>query len=303
MAHSIQVQKLHTFIGHKDCVYCLGNSSYKNHFLSAAGDGMLVLWDINNPDNGELIVKIPNSIYAINYIKQNNQLIIGQNFSGIHLIDLNTKKEVASLHLTESYIFDIQHFGDILLIATGNGEVHIVQYSSLSKLHTIKESAKSARSIAVNPVLKEFAVAYSDFSIRIFSLNSFSLLQTIQAHQNSVFTVKYSPDGKYLLSGSRDAHLKIWNCWNHYELHERVVAHMFAINSIDFSPNGLLFATGSMDKSIKIWSSIDFQLLKVLDKSRHAGHGTSVNKVMWLENEKLLSCSDDRTISLWEIKI
>jgi len=46
----------------------------------------------------------------------------------------------------------------------------------------------------------------------------------------------------------------------------------------------------------------DLQLLKVIDKARHAGHGTSVNKLLWVQFEdQLLSCSDDRTISQWNI--
>jgi WD40 repeat protein len=58
-----------------------------------------------------------------------------------------------------------------------------------------------------------------------------------------------------------------------------------------------------MDKSIKIWDSTTFRLLKVLDKSRHAGHGTSVNKVLWLAiDEVLITCSDDRTLGIWSIK-
>jgi len=58
-----------------------------------------------------------------------------------------------------------------------------------------------------------------------------------------------------------------------------------------------------MDKSIKVWDAETFQLLKVIDKARHAGHGTSINKVLWTNfNNLLLSASDDRSISTWDIK-
>ncbi|MFT7151210.1 MAG: WD40 repeat protein, partial [Nonlabens sp.] len=61
--------------------------------------------------------------------------------------------------------------------------------------------------------------------------------------------------------------------------------------------------TCSMDKSIKVWDAETFQLLKVIDKARHAGHGTSINKVLWTNfNNLLLSASDDRSISTWDIK-
>jgi WD40 repeat protein len=57
-----------------------------------------------------------------------------------------------------------------------------------------------------------------------------------------------------------------------------------------------------MDKSIKVWDAQAFRLLKVIDKARHAGHGTSVNKLLWTNfDDQLLSASDDRSISVWQI--
>jgi WD40 repeat protein len=51
-----------------------------------------------------------------------------------------------------------------------------------------------------------------------------------------------------------------------------------------------------------VWDTERLQLLKVIDKARHAGHGTSVNKLLWTSFEsQLLSASDDRSISAWQI--
>jgi WD40 repeat protein len=56
-----------------------------------------------------------------------------------------------------------------------------------------------------------------------------------------------------------------------------------------------------MDKSIKVWDLEELKLLKVIDKARHAGHGTSVNKLLWTPGQ-LLSASDDRSISAWDVE-
>jgi WD40 repeat protein len=126
--------------------------------------------------------------------------------------------------------------------------------------------------------------------------------QEWEAHNNSVFTVQFRNDGNYLLSGSRDAHLKVWDSAGTYQLRDDIAAHMYTINHIAFSPDGKHFVTCSMDKSIKVWDSNEFKLLKVIDKARHAGHGTSVNKLFWTSfNNQLVSASDDRTLSIWEI--
>jgi len=77
---------------------------------------------------------------------------------------------------------------------------------------------------------------------------------------------------------------------------------MYAINDITKSKNEKLMVTASMDKSIKIWDSESLKLLKVIDKNRSAGHGTSVNKLVWSAyNDYIVSASDDRSISVWKI--
>jgi len=105
-----------------------------------------------------------------------------------------------------------------------------------------------------------------------------------------------------LLSGYRDARLKAWSTGEPYQKVEEVVARMYAINHIEFSPDGKHFVTCSMDKSIKVWDASALKLLKVIDRARHAGHATSVNKLRWTDfNNQLLSASDDRSISVWQI--
>jgi WD-40 repeat-containing protein len=186
-------------------------------------------------------------------------------------------------------------------VATGEGLVAAVDPERMVVAGRVKESEKSARTIAVNEQTGEIAVGYSDHHIRVFD-GELKLKKAWLAHANSVFTLRYTPDGRYLLSGSRDARLKLWDAGAGYILAEEVVAHMYAINHIDFSPDGKHFVTCSMDKSVKVWDAGAMKLLKVIDKSRHAGHGTSVNRLLWTTfDDQLISASDDRTISVWQI--
>ena len=156
--------------------------------------------------------------------------------------------------------------------------------------------------MAVNEENGEVAVGYSDNFIRVFDLDTLRQKREWLAHANSVFTVRYAPGGKYLMSGSRDARLKAWGVASDYRLAGEVVAHMYAINHLDFSPDGKHFVTCSMDKSLKVWNFEALALVKVIDRARHAGHATSVNKVLWTaHHDQLVSASDDRTISVWNI--
>jgi WD40 repeat protein len=298
----IIVEKIDTFGGHRESVYALAKSAEKKYFFSAAGDGVVVRWNLENPDIGELIARVPNSIYSMAFDDKRSELWVGQNFEGVHIIDPVSKQEIRSLKLSKAAIFDIQLFDNQGFIAGGDGVISVIDLENFVFKKHIKASEKSVRCIAINPVEREFAAGYSDNTIGIFDLRDFSLKKLINAHMNSVFTLKYSPDFRFLLSGGRDAHLKIWNVEENYSLEKDIVAHLFAINNITYSPNGEQICTCSMDKSLKIWDAESFKLQKVIDRARHAGHGTSINKVLWSEFENLLiSCSDDRTISVWKL--
>ena len=298
----VQVSKLHTLTGHRDCVYTLVPSQKDSLFFSGSGDGMAVMWNLEEPETGAVIAKLPNSIYAMHYDESSNVLIVGHNYEGIHILDWENKSEVGSLQLTKAAIFDVKSHNGNLFVATGEGALISVDSKYLTIKHKVQASQKNARTIAISARLGEIAVGYSDNFIRVFDLDSLNLISEWQAHAKSIFTLQYTPDQRFLLSGSRDARLKMWDASNHYVQAAEVVAHMYAINHLAFSPDNKHFVTCSMDKSIKVWDAAELKLLKVIDKSRHAGHGTSVNKVLWTSyNDQLLSASDDRTISVWNI--
>ncbi|HET9487056.1 MAG TPA: WD40 repeat domain-containing protein [Chryseosolibacter sp.] len=297
----VQIKRLHSLTGHRDAVYALQGSAENSHFFSASGDGMVVRWNLQDPEAGELIARLTNSVYALHYLPKDDTLIAGHNYEGVHVLDWKNKKELGSLKLTTAAVFDIQSLGDRILVAAGDGSVSLVDWKSLTVLKRAQPSAKSARTIAVDSSQGEIAVGFSDNYIRVFD-DKLALKHEWLAHEKSVFTLKYSPGGGMLLSGSRDARLKAWDVRARYEKAEEVVAHMYAINDIEFSPDGKHFVTCSMDKSIKVWDAGALRLLKVIDKARHAGHGTSVNKLLWTNfDNQLLSASDDRSISVWQI--
>jgi WD40 repeat protein len=297
----VQIKRLHSFTGHRDAVYTIRPGDSPSTFFSGAGDGMIARWDLETPDEGQLIAKLPNSVYSLHYLESKDVLIAGHNYEGIHLLDWKNKQELASLKLTTAAIFDIQTIGDHLVVGSGDGTVTLVDLKTLTILKQVKASEKSARTIAVDEARGEIAIGFSDYYIRVFDEN-LELKRQWPAHQNSVFTLRYSPSGDLLFSGSRDARLKAWSVNTGYEKHEEVVAHMYAINHIEFSPDGKHFVTCSMDKSIKVWDTNALKLLKVIDRARHAGHATSVNKLLWTaHHQQLVSASDDRSISVWQI--
>lgn len=298
----IKVSKLDTFAGHRDAVYSLVPSHNPSRFFSAGADGLIVEWDLDKPDLGSLVAKVGSSVYAMALDKSAGNLWIGQNYEGVQLVSPDLKQQSGSVKVTSSAIFDIRIFEERAYLAFGDGVIGVMGVGDMAVRKHVKLSDKSVRSLDISRDGKHLAVGLSDASLRILDLETMSPLHSFLSHTSSVFSVAYSPDGHFLLSAGRDARFKVWDIRNNYTLVEDVVGHMYAINHIAFSPEGDMFATCSMDKSIKLWDAASFRLLKVIDRSRHAGHGTSVNKLLWSSHQNLLiSASDDRMISVWEV--
>jgi len=300
----MNIRKVDTFSGHRDSVYTIIPDHTSHGFYSSGGDGFVIHWDLEKPDMGKLVARAGVSVYALSYDEEKDFLWIGQNFEGVQVLDTISNKIEYAAKVTASAIFDIKIWQNKALLALGDGVIAVMDVPSLSVQKHIKVASNSVRSISVNPVTGEFAVGDSDHNIHVFDFDGFKLKKTISAHTNSVFSVQYSPDGHFLFTTGRDAHVKIWDVSNLYEPVMDVAAHMYAVNHITFSPDGRHFATCSMDKSIKLWDAKTFRLKKIIDRSRLAGHATSVNKLLWTSYEnQLVSCSDDRMISVWEVAI
>src|SRR5690554_4598323 len=141
----IQVNKLHTLTGHNHSIYALAEGQDPRFFYTGAGDGLVVEWDLENPRDGKLLAKLPHSVYALAVDKVRNLLFIGHNFEGVHVIDLDTKKEVWSLKITDHSIFDLQVFGSKLFVGTGAGVIVVLDIEERSILKHIKISEESVR--------------------------------------------------------------------------------------------------------------------------------------------------------------
>ncbi|REJ48868.1 MAG: protein kinase [Microcystis aeruginosa TA09] len=121
--------------------------------------------------------------------------------------------------------------------------------------------------------------------------------KTLTGHSDSVQSVVYSPDGRYLASGSIDQTIKIWEVATGKEL-RTLTGHSGGVFLVVYSPDGRYLASGSSDKTIKIWEVATGKELHTLTVYSSL-YGADV--VYSPDGRYLASRSDDKTIKIWEV--
>jgi hypothetical protein len=71
-------------------------------------------------------------------------------------------------------------------------------------------------------------------------------------HEDRVFSVAFSPDGKYLATASMDNTARVWEATSGKEVAR--MNHEDDVSSVAFSPDGKYLATASLDKTARVWS-------------------------------------------------
>ncbi len=300
---NISVQKIARLTGHNAAVYALTEGPSPHIIYSGSGEGWVVEWDLTQPDMGKLIARIETNIFSLSFLPEKNLMVAGNMNGGVHWISKDQPEATKNILHHKKGVFKIFELGSNVFTLGGSGIITKWDMEGKAK-ESAQLSSQSLRSVAWNKEAKLLFIGASDHSIFVFDPESMSVVDHLpDAHENSVFALQFSPDNRYLLSGGRDAVLKIWTWNNRLEVIKEIPAHWFTINDIAFHPEGHIFATSSRDKTIKIWDANEFRLLKVIDNQKFEGHQNSINRLLWLSyNNYLLSASDDRTICVWSIE-
>lgn len=119
----------------------------------------------------------------------------------------------------------------------------------------------------------------------------------LNGHSEAVYSVSFSPDVKYLVSGSFDESIRLWSTLTKQVL---VVykGHFSPVLQVKFSPLCHYFASGGCDRTAKVWS-----ISSVSPIRQFAGHMSDVEIVEFHPNGLyLVTAADDKTIRIWGIE-
>ena len=120
---------------------------------------------------------------------------------------------------------------------------------------------------------------------------------SLYGHQSTIYSLSISPDNEYLISGSYDGTIRLWNlhtktCFSVYK------GHFCPVLCVKFSPISHYFASGGCDKTARLWSINTKGSLRIF-----LGHLSDVELVEFHPNGLyLLTSANDKMVRMWVIK-
>jgi WD repeat-containing protein 61 len=283
----IKIAKVAQLKGHKDSIYDFVLDKETRTIYSAGAEGYVVKWDIDNPENGILVLQGGEAFYSMT--KHDAHLLLG-----------SRNGEIFKVNLADNTLVSKQkkHHGGVFFImdTTSGGEDGILSYTRNEEQRSLQVSNESLRCIIQSE--GSYFIGASDHLIYEVDKDTMQVTRTLVGHTNSVFALTLL-DEKTLVSTGRDAMIRAWDLTIGKEVYS-VAAHEYQAKSVSY--NGNILISSSMDKTIKLWND-KLELVKVIDFDRYQGHTNCINKVEWIDENMFVSCSDDRTLCLWKVEI
>jgi F-box and WD-40 domain protein 1/11 len=115
-----------------------------------------------------------------------------------------------------------------------------------------------------------------------------------EAHRECVYAIQF--EGKWLVSGSRDRTVRVWNLDTKRLWHPPLMGHIKSVLCLQFDPRPEedVIISGSSDRTVIIWKFSTGEMIHQITKA----HADSVLNLKF-DHRYLVTCSKDRTVKVW----
>ncbi|EFA01950.2 Striatin-3-like Protein [Tribolium castaneum] len=215
-----------TLQGHTDAVWGLSVLNSRQHLLSCAADGTVKLWaphskvQLLNTFTSEQD-GIPSSVDFVR--DQPNRIVAAYASSHCVVYDSETAKSVMRLESSQD---------------------------------SVNPNNKQINRIVCHPTLPLTITAHEDRHVRFWDNHTGKMVHSMVAHLEAVTSLAVDPNGLYLLSGSHDCSIRLWNLDNKTCVQE-ITAHRKkfheSILDVAFHPTRPYIASAGADGLAKVF--------------------------------------------------
>ncbi|KAL1462970.1 hypothetical protein WDU94_014767 [Cyamophila willieti] len=219
--------------GHTDAVWGLTIHSQCLQLLSCSADGTVKLWSPtqqNRPLLKSYSSEQDGNPTSIDFVRdESNKMVTAFENSACVLFDLETAKPIVRI--------DSSQFG----VSPSPGS---------------SGSGMQINRVVCHPTLPLTITAHEDRHIRFFDNVSGKLVHSMVAHLDAVTSLAVDPQGLYILSGSHDCSIRLWNLDNKTCVQE-ITAHRKkfdeSILDVAFHPSKPFIASAGADGLAKVF--------------------------------------------------
>ncbi|MFP4134844.1 MAG: protein kinase domain-containing protein [Halothece sp.] len=135
-----------------------------------------------------------------------------------------------------------------------------------------------------------------DNCVRLWRVGNWQTHSKLTQHAAPITAVKFTPDGKFLVSGSRDKTIKIWNLQTQ-QLQKTLKGHRFEINTLQVSSDGDVILSGSAGGEIILWNLQTGRVLNRLTLEQGAVYSLAISP----DGESFAVGSGDMKVQVWQL--
>jgi len=307
-AMNFESGEIRRFTGHTTKVVSVAFSPDNRYATTGSFDGAR-LWDVQTGKELRQFVSLPGSdgVWDLAFSPDGTYIIGRIGLTPTVLWDAQTGQEIRRFSYTGPGILspDGKHIflgGASVLIDAATGEV----------IHTFKGSG--VRCAAFSPDGRYIVVCTTTsegYVAQLWNTQTGEVIRTFSGnetthHTDQILAVAYSPNGRYVLTGSQDKTVRLWDVATANQVRTFVdtkltnakTTHTDGVFAVAFSPDTHYVLTGSFDKMAKLWDVESGTLLNTL---HHPGEVFSV--AFSPDGNYFLTGSDNGLVRLWDTKL
>ncbi|KAL1117935.1 hypothetical protein AAG570_004248 [Ranatra chinensis] len=277
---SLDVEPLYTFRGHKGPVLCLCMSTCGELCYSAATDGVIHCWKLPLPnidpyDSFESSVLCASltghtdAVWRLGVHSQRQQLVSCSADGTVKLWAPHSKTPLLNTYTSEidgvpTSVDFVRDEADKMVAAYTSGHCVVFDLETGKQITRLESSqdvignevGRHIYRLVCHPLLPVAVTAHEDRHIRFFDIAAGKMVHSMVAHLDAVTSLAIDPNGLYLLSGSHDCSIRLWNLDNKTCVQE-ITAHRKkfdeSIYDVAFHPTKPFIASAGADALAKVF--------------------------------------------------